>query len=114
MRTKRITARDARRFACGLGLSIVGAMFAVAIWLAFVPRGSDSTLPLAAVYVLGGAGLIYGMWVGEEVPRLRRHIAGILCVTALSAGALAGSSWLRTQRGAASLEQQVENPDAAR
>ena len=108
MRSKRITARDARRFACGLVLSIVGAMFAVAIWLAFVPRGSDSTLPLAAVYVLGGAGLIYGMWVGEEVPRLRRHLAGILIVTALSLGALAGSSWLRDQRSDALVEQPIE------
>ena len=97
-----------------MALAIVGAMLAVAIWLAFyVPGASDSVVPLATVYVFGGAGLIYGMWVGEEVPRLRRHLIGILVFTALSMGALAGGSWLR-ERSVARLEQPVENPDSAR
>ena len=114
MRSKRLTVRGVRRFACGLGLAIVGAILGVATWLAFHVPGSDSVIPLATVYVLGGAGLIYGMWVGEEVPRLRRHLLGILVFTALSLGALAGGSWLREKRSAAQLEQPIENPDAVR
>jgi len=111
----RYTVRGVRRFACGVAMSIVGAMLAAAIWLAFyAPGASDSVIPLVTVYLFGGAGLIYGMWVGEEVPRLRRHLVGILVFTALSLGALAGASRLRAERSAALLEQPVENTDAAR
>jgi hypothetical protein len=92
----------------------MGAMLAIAAWLAFVPSGSDSPIPLATVYVFGGAGAIYGMWVAEEVPRLRRHLIGILVFGALSLGALAGGAWLREQRRAAWMEQAVENAERAR
>ena len=92
----------------------MGVTLAVSFWLAFVPGRTDSVIPLAAVYVFGGAGLIYGMWLGEEVPRLRRHRIVILVLTVVPLCALAGSSWLRAQRSAEQLEQPVENPGSAR
>jgi len=96
-----------------LGLSFVGVLLAIGIWFTFYMPGTYAPVALAGVYVLGGAGLIYGMWVGEEVPRLRRHLPGILVFIVLSLGAFAGGSWLREQRVDARLEQSLENPESA-
>jgi hypothetical protein len=90
---------------------LVGVILAIAIWWGFFPPGtSDSVFPLANVYLLGGAGLVYGLWAGDDVPRLRRHLAGILALTVLSLVAFAGGWWVQERREAR-LQQPLENPD---
>ena len=83
---------------------------AIGIWWGFFPPGtSDSIIPFANIYLLGGAGFIYGLWVGDEVPRLRRNLPLILAITALALIAFAGSWWVQERREAR-LQQPLENP----
>jgi len=114
LRKIRYTVRGVRSFVCAIGLALVGVFLAIAIWWVFFPPGtSDSVMPLANVYVLGGAGALYGMWAGEEAARLRRNLPVILAITTLSLVAFAGSWWLQERREAR-LQQPLENADTAR
>lgn len=104
------TVRDVRRFGCGVALAFAGVMLVSAARriLGLPPMPQAPVAVLAAAYLLGGAGFIVGMWVGEDLLRLRRSLAGLLAFVVFALAAFGGGWWLEQQRGAERIEQDHE------